>query len=143
MRCLVRILIHDHLYSELHRLTDHAGFSREFVDGRDGKRKHLPKGTYTRDVSTAETALLLATGAALQVDVNAQVVVLCDNEILSHGCRDVESDPFESLAALLANPADVPPLSLFDFIPEPQKGSPLGSVPSSATRVAEILGVLK
>lgn len=81
-------------------------------------------------------------------DVNAQIVMLCGNQIFSHGCREVEST-FDLIAALAAQSREPLPIAgLYDFYAsEQQKGSPLGTVPTtiptSAASVWETRAKLK
>jgi hypothetical protein len=90
MRCMARIEIHDKEYGLLHERIEAVSFSRTTVDSSTGKNVHLPTGTYVTDTyANAKAALLAATGAALQVDPLAEIVVSGGDQILTYGCSEV------------------------------------------------------
>jgi hypothetical protein len=148
--CTVRVLIHDHLYPELHAQELFAKFSREFVDGLDGTRKLMLPGTYMTDsFLTLKSAFLSATAAAVRVDPNAAVTVSDGNQTLSHGCREVEPHPLANLLAQFpAPPSTSHPLrGLHNFLKSQEtNGSSFTAMPvppAPEMAIAQIIGKLK
>src|ERR1039458_4033673 len=134
MRCTARVEIHDNEYSLLHELMEAASFSRTAVDSSTGKKVHMPNASYATDAyATPRAALLAAIGAALRVDMRAEIVVSGGDQILTYGCREVEENSFGNIIALMAqSTVPVPSGGFYDFFRnQPEKGSAFGTVPVS------------
>jgi len=113
MRFTARIEIHDNEYVQLHERMKAASFSRTMVDSSTGKRIHLPIGEYVSDEhATAQKALFAAMQASLPVDLRAEIVVSGGEQILTHGCSEVEENPW---ASIFAHPAQA-------TVPIPMRG---------------------
>jgi hypothetical protein len=103
MRFTARIEIHDNQYVLLHERMKAAGFSRSMIDSSTGKRVQLPLGEYVSDVhASAQKALFAAMQASLPIDFNAEIVVSGGGKILTHGCPEVEDNPW---SFIFPNPA--------------------------------------
>ncbi len=95
MRFTARIEVHDNDYVLLHERMKTASFSRSMVDSSTGKRVQLPLGEYVSDAySSAQKALFAVMQASLPIDFNAEIVVSGGGKILSHGCPEVEENPW-------------------------------------------------
>jgi hypothetical protein len=160
MLCFLRVTIHDHLYELLHPRMEEIHFIQEFTDSADGKRRHALPGCYVSDhYASPRAAFLTATAAALQVDPAAQVMLIPADQIFSHGCREVEENPFASIGKLLAESTSSNPFSTVCTVPIPasfgegfasatsqQKGATLGTVLTSIPvpmTIGEIIGKMK
>jgi hypothetical protein len=98
MRFTVRIEIHDNDYILLHGRMKAASFSRTMVDSSTGKRVQLPAGEYFSDVHiSAQKALFAAMQASLPIDFHAEIVVSGGGKILTHGCPEVEENPWTNI----------------------------------------------
>ncbi len=95
MRFTARVEIHDNQYVMLHERMKAASFSRTMVDSTTGKRIHLPLGEYVSEAfSSAQKALFAAMQASLPVDFHAEIVVSGGGKIVTHGCPEVEENPW-------------------------------------------------
>jgi hypothetical protein len=103
MRFTARIEIHDNEYVLLHERMKAASFSRTIADSSTERRVYLPIGEYVSDAyATAPMALFAALRASLPVDLHAEIVVSGGDQILTHGCPEVEEN---SWADIYTNPA--------------------------------------
>ncbi len=95
-------------------------FIQKFTDSADGKRRHALPGCYVSDhYASTRVAFLTATAAALRVDSAAQVMLISADQIFSHGCREVEQNPFASIGKLLAESTRSNPFSTLGLCPHP------------------------
>ncbi|HEY1900964.1 MAG TPA: hypothetical protein VGG56_00925 [Terracidiphilus sp.] len=136
MRFTARVEIHDNEYTLLHERMDAASFSRATTDSSTVKRVHLPIGEYvTEAYATAQMALLAAMGASLFVDPRAEIVVSGGDQVLTHGCREVEENPWASIFSNLdRSTVPVPSSGLYDYFRnQMEKRSVFGTVPVAAS----------
>ena len=93
MHCLIRVEIHhasESTYELLHQRMTAEHCSRVLTSARDGKRYHLPIGTYwTASYASVNEAIEAAKRAALPLDGKAEFAVSGDGTILFYGCPEV------------------------------------------------------
>jgi hypothetical protein len=140
MLSVARVEIHDRSYDELHPRMEDMHFFQKFVDSADGKRRHALPGMYVSTHYTSpQLALLSVTAAARQADIQAQIMLIAGDQILSYGCREEEPVSYAYLLADLARltgtsaPKPMTVGEYLDALSSPSKGAGLGSVPSSTT----------
>jgi len=105
MQYMVRVEIHNAdrwVYDRLHAAMAVESLSRVITGARDGKKYHMPIGTYwTEAIGDAWTVVEAAKRAALPIDARAEIAVSGDGQIVFYGCSKIEQ-PRPTLASLLA-----------------------------------------
>ena len=116
---MVRTEIHNasrETYDRLHAAMAAESISRTMTGTRDGKKYHMPIGTYWAETaSDAWTVLEAAKRAALPIDPRAEIAVSGEGQIVFFNCPEVvQEHPLAAMLRIgLAAPAPrVPALNL-------------------------------
>ena len=104
---MVRVEIHHadrETYERLHSAMEAESFSRTLTAASNGKKSHMPIGTYWTESANSEWVILeAAKRAALSIDPTAEIVVSGSGRLVFFNCPDcVEPTPLASFARLHA-----------------------------------------
>jgi hypothetical protein len=124
MQYMARVEIHHadrETYERLHSAMEAESFTRFLIGARDGKKYHMPIGTYwTESSNGAEAAIESAKRAALPIDAKAEITVSGAGQIIFFNCPEVVSVlPYANLGLFAAahNPISKPFANLLALAP--------------------------